>query len=134
MPYRINFGIRSGFLKAEISGSHPLDRFHEIKSEIDRVIEQNDIDKILVDMRGFKGRFGVFDGLNEVENFNQNSRLLQFAILDIEENKDTNDFFENASINRGFKLVFFYNMKDALDWLQVGKHDVFEKTMLKEES
>lgn len=132
MPYRINFGIKSGFLKAELSGTHPLERFHEIESEIDRVIEQNNIDKILVDMRRFKGRFGVFDGLKEVENFNQNSRFLQFAILDVEDNKSGNDFFENASINRGFKLVFFYNMKDALDWLQVGKHDEFDKHLLKE--
>jgi len=132
MPYRINFGIRSGFLKVEISGTHPIERFNEIKSEIDRVIDENDINKILVDMRGFKGRFGVFDGLKEVENFSQNSKFLQFAILDVEDNKSSNDFFENASINRGFKLVFFYNMKDALEWLQVGKHDEFEKQLLKE--
>ncbi|MBE2216762.1 MAG: hypothetical protein IAE90_01070, partial [Ignavibacteria bacterium] len=116
----------------EISGTHPIEKFHEIKSEIDRVIEQNNIDRILVDMRGFKGRFGVFDGLQEVESFDQNSRFLQFAILDLEENKSNNDFFENASINRGFKLVFFYNMKDALEWLQVGKHDEFEKKLQKE--
>lgn len=132
MPYRINFGIRSGYLKAEISGTHPLERFHEIKSEIDRVIEENEISKILVDMRGFKGRFGIFDGLKEVEGFNNNSRFLQFAILDVEDNKSSNDFFENASINRGFKLIFFYNMNDALDWLNVGKHELYEKELLTE--
>ena len=131
MPYKISFGIRAGFLNAVVTGSHPLERFYEIKNEIDSVIEQNGIDKILVDMRGFNGRFGVFDGLKEVESFNQNSRFLQFAILDVEDNKSSNDFFENASINRGFKLVFFYNMKDALDWLQVGKHDVFDVELLK---
>lgn len=132
MPYKISFGIRSGFLKAVVSGSHPLERYHEIKSEIDRIIEQNDIDKILVDLRRFKGRFGIFDGLKEVESFNENSRFLQFAIVDVEDNKSSNDFFENASVSRGFKLLFFYNMKDAMEWLQVGKYDEFETELLLE--
>ncbi len=74
---------------------------------MDRVIDENGISKILVDLRTFQGRFAVFDGLQRIENFSEESKFLQFAILDIPENKINNDFFKNASFNRGNKLLLF---------------------------
>lgn len=132
MNYRINYNIRGNFLKAEISGEYPMSRFFEISSKMDEVIDANGIDKILVDLRGFVGRYGVFDGLERIENFREESKLLQFAILDKLENKANNDFFENASFNRGFKLLFFYNEVDAMKWLGVSPELEFEKTLVKE--
>ncbi len=131
MGYKINYHIKSDFLKVELSGNYPLEKFAEISNDMDRVIDENGISKILVDLRKFEGRFGVFDGLQKIENFREESKFLLFAILDIPENKSNNDFFENASHNRGYKLLFFYDEAEAIKWLDV-KNEEFEKVMVKE--
>ena len=132
MKYTINYRIRNDFLRVNLTGEYPSEKFREISADMDRVIDENGISKIMVDLRNFKGRFGVFNGLQEIENFREESKFLQFAIIDIPENKPNNDFFENASFNRGYKLLFFYNEEDAEKWLNVDCNIEFEKVLVKE--
>lgn len=131
MGYKINYHIKGDFLKVVLTGDYPLEKFHEISKDMDRVVDENNISKILVDLRQFNGRFGVFDGLQKIENFREESKFLQFAILDVKENKSNNDFFENASFNRGYKLLFFYDEPEAVKWLNV-MNEEFEKELVKE--
>ena len=132
MKYKINYQIKNDFLRVELSGNYPLEKFKEISADIDKVIDENDISKVLVDLREFEGRFGVFDGINHIENFREESKFLQFAILDIPDHKEKNDFFENASFNRGYKLLFFYNEDEAFKWLNIVNADEFEKVLVRE--
>jgi len=132
MKYKINFQMKNDFLRVELSGNYPLEKFKEISADIDKVIDENDISKVLVDLREFEGRFGVFDGINHIENFREESKFLQFAILDIPDHKEKNDFFENASFNRGYKLLFFYNEDEAFKWLNIVNADEFEKVLVRE--
>ena len=132
MKYTINYRIRNDFLRVNLTGEYPAEKFREISADMDRVIDENGISKIMVDLRNFIGRFGVFNGLQEIENFREESKFLQFAIIDIPENKSNNDFFENASFNRGYKLLFFYNEEDAEKWLNVDCNIEFEKVLVKE--
>jgi hypothetical protein len=132
MKYTINYRISGDFLTVELEGSYPLEKFRDISALIDTIIDSNNINKILVDLRNFKGRFGVFDGLNHIEKFREESRFLKFAILDLPENKQPNDFFENASYNRGFTLLFFYDEAEARKWLQVEDYAPAEKNQVKE--
>lgn len=132
MKYLINYQIRADFLKVELKGEYPVEKFREISADMDRVIDENGISNIMVDLRNFRGRFGVFDGLQEIENFREESKFLQFAILDVPENKSNNDFFENASFNRGYKLLFFYNEEDAKKWLGVEGTVDFDRVLVKE--
>ena len=132
MGYKIYYKIWGDFLKVELQGEYPLEKFKEVDADIDRVVDSNDIKRLLVDLRKFKGRFGVFDGLNHIEDFRQESKLLQFAILDLPENKSNNDFFENASFNRGYKIMFFYDIKEALKWLQITNDTKPEKELVSE--
>lgn len=132
MKYQINYQIRADFLRVELKGEYPVEKFREISADMDRVIDENGISNIMVDLRNFRGRFGVFDGLQEIENFREESKFLQFAILDVPENKSNNDFFENASFNRGYKLLFFYNEEDAKKWLGVEGTVDFDRVLVKE--
>jgi len=132
MSYSINYKIWDNFLRVDLAGELDLDKFYLVTDDIDSVIDANGIDKVLIDMRKFKQRFGVFDGLNKVEAFRQVRKLVQFAIVDIIANKEKNDFFENASFNRGFKLLFFYEESEALNWLQVTGESEPQKVFLKE--
>ncbi|MBZ0201943.1 MAG: hypothetical protein K8I03_02875 [Ignavibacteria bacterium] len=131
MKYKIKYELSGSFLRVELSGELPLEQFSEISNDMDSVIDANGIDRVLFDMRKFKQRFGVFNGLKRIESFDPNRKYIQFAILDVGKNKDNNDFFENASFNRGFKMLFFYDETNALKWLQVDTTDkpvkVFEK-------
>jgi hypothetical protein len=119
VDYKLEFVVSGNFLKVILSGTHPVERFREISEQIDKAVAENNIGRILVDMRKFTGRFGVFDGIRHIENFPEQSKYVKFAILDVEKNKQSNDFFENASYNRGFSLLFFYSEEDALKWLEV---------------
>lgn len=132
MKYTINYKISKDFLHVILEGSYPLEKFIEINNAIDAVVDANDISKIMVDLRGFKGRFGVFDGVNFIEKTREESRFLKFAILDIPEHKQSNDFFENASYNRGFTLLFFYDEAEAKKWLQVEAYEIPEEVLAKE--
>jgi hypothetical protein len=132
MKYTINYQIRGDYLRVNLTGEYPVEKFREISADMDKVIDENGISKIMVDLTEFKGRFGVFNGLQEIENFREESKFLQFAIIDIPENKSNNDFFENASFNRGYKLLFFYNEADAEKWLGVNSEIEFEKVLTKE--
>lgn len=132
MKYKINYQIKNDFLRVELTGNYPLEKFKEISGDIDKVIDENDISKVLVDLREFEGRFGVFDGINHIENFREESKFLQFAILDTPDHKEKNDFFENASFNRGYKLLFFYNEDEAFKWLNISNADEFEKVLVRE--
>ena len=132
MKYKINYQIKNDFLRVELSGNYPLEKFKEISADIDKVIDENDVSKVLVDLREFEGRFGVFDGIKHIENFREESKFLQFAILDIPDHKEKNDFFENASFNRGYKLLFFYNEDEAFKWLNIVNADEFEKVLVRE--
>ncbi len=132
MKYRIKYEIKGSFLRVELTGDLPLEQFSKISGDMDSVIDANGIDKVLFDMRGFKQRFGVFNGLKRIENFDPIRKYIQFAILDTESNKENNDFFENASYNRGFKMLFFYDEVQALKWLQVANSDKPAKVFQKE--
>lgn len=132
MKYTINYNISGDFLHVVLEGSYPLEKFIEINKAIDAVVDANGIGKVMVDLRGFKGRFGVFDGVNFIEKTREESRFIKFAILDLPEHKQANDFFENASYNRGFTLLFFYDEAEAKKWLQVEGYAVPEKMSVKE--
>ncbi len=132
MKYVINYNINDDFLKVVLEGEYPVEKFREISADMDKVIDENGISKIMVDLRKFKGRFGVFNGLQEIENFREESKYLQFAIIDVPENKSNNDFFENASFNRGYKLLFFYDEMEAEQWLGVDISSDFKKVLVKE--
>ncbi len=132
MSYTINYKISGDFLKVELSGSYPLEKFKEISKDIDKVVDENRIGRIMVDLRNFKDRFGVFDGLGHIEKFRDESKLLRYAILDDIANKEKNDFFENASFNRGFNLLFFYEEEQAKKWLQIEAGDQPEKVLVRE--
>lgn len=125
--YKIYFSIKKNFLKVELIGSYPLEKFQEIVKKIDEVIDEYNITKVLTDLRKFEGRFGVFDGLHQVEKFREESKYIQFAVLDKIENKSNNDFFENAAYNRGFKLLFFYDEESAMKWLDLKNNYKFDK-------
>jgi len=119
MSYKINYKIRGDFLRFELSGSYPIEKFREISDDMDKVIDSNGISRVMVDLRNFKERFGVFNGLQHIEKFRPELKTLKFAIVDIPENKQNNSFFENASFNRGYQIFFFYDEKDAQKWLEV---------------
>ncbi len=132
MSYVIDYRIWDDFLRVELSGTYPLEMFNKITRDIDEVIDANGITRVMIDLRGFKGRFGVFDGIHHIEKFRTESKLIQFAILDIPENKTNNDFFENASFNRGYKVMFFYDEADAKKWLMVESISKPKKVLKKE--
>lgn len=111
--------MSGNFLMVTLTGSYPMEKFTDISSKIDSVIEANGIEKIMVDLREFNGRFGVFNGIKHIEKFKDEAKFLRFAIVDNIANKHENDFFENASHNRGYKLLFFYDEDEAQKWLQV---------------
>jgi len=57
---------------------------------------------------------------------------LKFAILDNPKNRQNNDFFENASLNRGYQLLFFYDLESAEKWLRVNELITGERVIVKE--
>ncbi len=131
MSYIINFKISEHYLRADISGTADNTKLKQISADVKEMIYANQVNKIFIDVTELEGRMGIFDSLKHIEKFSANAKNIRVAVYDIKEHKYNNDFFENASLNRGFSICFFYDESEAKKWL--GIEDITpEKVLVKE--
>jgi hypothetical protein len=135
MSYKINYKVIDDYLKVEITGSANFGRretVSAISADVNRLVEEYNITKILVDGSSTEGRLGVFDAVEHIENYPPEMKLRQYAIIDKLEYKNKNNFFENYAINRGYRIYFFYDIREAEKWLNVEGYTQAEKILEKE--
>lgn len=131
MSYKINYTVTGNFLKVSISGEGGKN-IRNISTDIRELIAKYKVNKILVDTSQSRGQIGIFESIEHIENYPPDMRELQSAVIGKPEDKQHNSFFENAAVNRGFRIFFFYNEDDALKWLDVESEAVPELVVEKE--
>jgi len=122
MSYHISYKIIDDYLKVTVTGSASLsnrETVAAISADVNKLVVENNITKILVDGSSTEGRLGVFDAVDHIENYPPEMKLRQYAIIDKPEYRDNNNFFENYAINRGYRIYFFYDIAEAEKWLNV---------------
>jgi L-lactate utilization protein LutB len=125
MSYKIILKKTKDYFRADVSGKADKDGLKQMSQELREAIWDAGLKKIFINVKNFEGRHGIFESLHVVENLRPESKDLEIAILDVMDHKYNNDFFENAAMNRGYKILFFYDEDEAMKWLQI--RDVAEK-------
>jgi hypothetical protein len=128
MSYKVILKKTKDCLRADISGEADKKALKQMSDEIREAIWSTESKKVFINVTNFKGRHGIFESLNVIENLRPEAKSLQVAVLDIMEHKYNNDFFENAALNRGYKILFFYREEDAKKWLQLEEVEEKQKT------
>ena len=71
-----------------------------------------------MDVRAFKGRFGVTKAFNSVRTHPPYRLRVNSAIVDLPENADYQSFQEKTSINAGLSYKWFTDIDAARTWLK----------------
>lgn len=123
MSYKINYIVTSEMLKVTITGMGGSKNMKNISADIRGLIGKYHLKKILVDSSQTDGQIGIFESIEHIENYPPEMRELKGAVISRVENKAQNSFFENAAVNRGFQIYFFYDEEEALKWLGVTEEE-----------
>ncbi len=113
---------KEGFLHFTVTGKRNLDSIKEAATRIIQSASQQQIERVLVDIREFL-RESAPSALDTYELGSDllpslNKRLLRAAaIVDIEENMESLRFFENVAVNRGYNVKVCTDMDEATKWL-----------------
>ena len=120
MSYKLTINKENDFLYAIINGIRTSESIKNVTKEICEECIKNQCTKVMVDVRDFKGHIKSSDlfslGSNELSEISGKS-IKKVAILDIEGNEKSQNFFENVSRFWGHNVSIFTDIIDAKQWL-----------------
>lgn len=107
-------------LYLRIGGIWLRENARDIIKEISNFSEQNPGLPLLIDVCDMKSDVSTFNDFDDVHIFIEMHfrKLGRIAVIDRDNRKKHNEFFETAANNRGLRIRFFYtDRQEALSWL-----------------
>ncbi len=132
LSYKINYKVKGDYLKVHITGVGGNKNLGKISADVRELVNKYSVSRVLVDSSQSEGKLGIFESLDHIDNYPPEMRNGKYAILSKPEDKQQNSFFENAAVNRGYQIYFFYDEKEALKWLNVAEDEVPDMVLEKE--
>ena len=132
MSYKINYKVSGGFLNVNITGTGGNKNLAKMSSDVNDIVSEYGVNKILINITGLNNKLGIFESLDHIEKYPPEMRDRSYAIVDKIDNRNQNSFFENAAVNRGFNIFFFYDYDEAVKWLKVEPGSFNEVVLEKE--
>ena len=115
--------MKQDILYFEASGFREMAPLEAIVREISDVIIEKKSAKLMVDISKLSGHLSMLDAIHLVtRTFPEVKKmriLKKAAIVDNERFSRQYDFFETVARNRGYNLMVFDNVEEAVDWLEV---------------
>ncbi len=118
MEYTITTRLYEDVLEIQISGSGGAYNADAIAQDVIAAIRTEQVGKILIDVRPFKGRMSVADTFFHVRRYPLDLRHVRTAVIDLKEHSAFTSFFETTASTLGFSIRHFNDIPDALAWLQ----------------
>ncbi|MFC1461967.1 hypothetical protein ACFLQU_00030 [Verrucomicrobiota bacterium] len=116
---------KNGYLHVTAEGRRSLETALAISRDLMDACGEHSTPVVLLDARKLEGR------LPTIETYRlltlhlpkiRNTRILnKAAIVELEENEESNSFFETVADNRGYNLRVFTSIEDASRWLGCGE-------------
>ena len=116
--YQISASVNEGLLEIVLTGEVAESAVKNLANELITIIKGNGIENVLMDVRAFKGRFGVTKAFNSVRTHPPYRLRVNSAIVDLPENADYQSFQEKTSINAGLSYKWFTDIDAARTWLK----------------
>jgi len=106
------------YLFVEVSEPYSLKLFLSTIHEVADHCREENLDKVLIDLRGMEGNPSIFDrfqaGIEIVKSWGIGIKAAVIARPVV-----INRTGENTAVNRGSKIKMFSEIKDATAWLEV---------------
>jgi hypothetical protein len=116
--YQISPSVNEGILEIIFTGEVISSTLGNLQKEVIAVIDANDVDNVLIDIRSLKGSSGFGDAYERVRKYPPNILRLNVAIVDTPARMDFDSFYETTSHNAGIRFKFFTDMDTARDWFK----------------
>ena len=116
--YQISAFVNEGLLEIVLTGEVTERTVKNLANKLITIIKGNGIENVLMDVRAFKGRFGVTKAFNSVRSYPPYGLRMNSAIVDLPENADYQSFQEKTSINAGLSYKWFTDIDAARTWLK----------------
>ena len=121
MSYDLKFEKKDNILWVTATGTRSLQTVLDITKDILATCADSKIKKVLLNVCALKGRLSTIDAYEipdrHFPGLRDRSVLTHVAIIDIMRLEESDKFFENVAVNRGFMLRFFSVTENALEWL-----------------
>lgn len=122
MSYDLKFEKKDNLLWVTATGDRSLQAVVEMTKDILAACADSQIKKVLLDVCSLKGRLSTLEAYEiPTKHFSvmrDRSVITHIAIVDLKQYEESNKFFENVAVNRGFMLRIFSDSAEALDWLK----------------
>lgn len=119
--YQLTFQLSSGCLHVQCSGILNAETDQLIDEEIRQACVEHGVRRVLIDIRGMKGRLSMLENFQAGATFGKRlGRVAErIAIVDRMEDdpREGNLFFELVATNRHVFVKFFGNTDAAQSWL-----------------
>ena len=124
MNYSIQCSESENHVRIFVDGTWPADNPEKIIIEMYDFWAKHQKPYLLIDIRNMEDKPSVLSDYEDAERFAKNRFYLvrRVAVLDNQNRKESNDFFETTAANRGLRIKFFYTAEsDAINWLISGE-------------
>jgi hypothetical protein len=118
VEYQISASVNEGLLEIVLTGEVEESAVKNLANELINIIKGNGIENVLMDVRAFKGRFGVTKAFNSVRTYPPYRLRVNSAMVDLPENADYQSFQEETSINADLSYKWFTDIDAARTWLK----------------
>jgi hypothetical protein len=118
MSYNINYTDEFDYVKVVINGKWP-ENVEEMHKNILDTCEDHAIPKLLIDVRDLENDPTPLQDFRTIKLMQKlgYEKVYKIAVVDKLKNKNANDIFEGFASNTNLRIRFFYNERDALNFL-----------------
>ena len=122
MTMTVTFQQNEDILIATVAGQFTTEDDERTDRQIAAKCNELSLRKLLIDFRLVDGTPTVHQSYEAGSQLEERGfrREIAVAILDREEFREQNEFYELVAQNRGFQVRHFYTREDALAWLRAG--------------
>ena len=120
MDYKLNIDSSTEYLHTRVSGFMTRSSVSALTEDVFIAANRAKQSKVLIDVREFKDRLGVYDSLIIVRDVFPKYRgkgIRRAAIVDREMPGMRRWIFETIAQNRGYNFRMFREVSKALEWL-----------------
>jgi hypothetical protein len=106
-----------------LSGTMAVDVALQYTMDARALADKHDYARLLFDIRKFESRpsmMQVFSIAAKPEERGLTSKYKRATVFSGDEQGEDLRFFENVSVNRGYKVACFTSIKKAIEWLTAG--------------
>ncbi|MBU1101508.1 MAG: hypothetical protein KKA84_13995 [Bacteroidetes bacterium] len=118
MPRETHIEIKGSCLCVKVFGKYSLERSKKLFTSIFDWIENENLSKVLIDIREMAGKISVVDRFNLANMLQEyRSRFIKIAFLVREDHQKPTKIFETVANNRGIYVITATDEEDIKEWI-----------------